>query len=159
MSDDEVHYVYMKGHGWVPKLGPVKSKDEEVWDRYWLVYMQDELLEAARREIRITGWHSQYNQRPVRYEPPLQQIPRTPDTYTRRSGNSAGTSNTYYYSNNGPILHNMILGDATEEELAQNSGSRYFPGTSSRPEPARPENQHERRAREYREALRRTRGR
>lgn len=43
------------------------------------------------------------------------------------------------------------------EELAENSGRRYFPGTSGQPELVAQENQHERRVREWREASERFR--
>lgn len=50
----------------------------------------------------------------------------------------------------------------TQNELAENTGRRYFQGANVAPERARQENQHERRTREYletRERLRRQRGR
>jgi hypothetical protein len=40
----------------------------------------------------------------------------------------------------------------TNDELAENSGSRYFPGSGAAAEPQRQESIHERRLREYREA-------
>jgi hypothetical protein len=45
----------------------------------------------------------------------------------------------------------------TQEELERNQNTRYYPGAGQAAEPARAENQHERRIREYREALERAR--
>lgn len=191
MSDDEVTYYYVKGQGWVPRLGPepepvkpapsgwtglvldgddgfyrrMREHQEEAERRMW--------VEAARqwaRGVRV----------PVQAGPWGQTVGRTrrrntddlPATYTM---NTVPPQDRYVVDNpaweTAPLRFthdevdgwtNLATGHGTRPAPANPEDireTRYYPGANVAPEPVRQENQHERRAREYREELERARRR
>lgn len=105
------------------------------------------------------------------YEPPQRaprQIPREPrrehprQVTTTQSHQTDALRYTYSYSGNNWASQDLPLWVSpsprtnnpprarTEAELAENSSTRYFPGSGAAAEPQRQESIHERRLREYR---------
>lgn len=175
MSDDEVTYHYVKGQGWVPRLGP-EPEPEPVktgWTLNGLLLQDDtfyqrmrEHQEEAERRMWADAARQWVNTAPMRVTTPAQANP------WRQMHQRVATRRNDYYT----------TGDNWAEDIAIYNGftprhrdveapprapvnpedireTRYYPGANVAPEPVRQENQHERRAREYREELERARRR
>lgn len=186
MSDDELTYHFVKGQGWVARLGPEFEPTPEPELRFpaW-----DERYDDTRRWLdAMREWRPQSSR--VRQSPSPQNFgsptrtqtaaPVTSDTYTQSNfryvtgtGTQSNNHNSgfigraqgYGYTHDDYFISDASYSrqtqqrphPATEEEIIRNSGRRYYPGSNT-PEERRPqENQHERRVREYREAIERTR--
>lgn len=151
MSDDEVHYVFVKGEGWVPRPGPEPETEDKLLLSY-ANYNADEIYIAANYERAAREW-----QRLIR-DIPTYHMP----TGTRVNTNEGTTTRHWRVAYQ---VHDEIILDYepnTPQQITRrepNPGTpgpatrtRYFAGAGERPvtEPIE-ETPRARNIREYRE--------
>lgn len=174
MSDDEITYQFIKGQGWVPRIGPEPepAPPKPPWHEEFALVAERAREEAMRdyaeiraRELRQVRERDRryFDVRTVTAQPTnWQQMYGRVNRQTRAAnfGYPGGTAANHRYDY---FVHDewvTVTNTPTPRPAPVNStpadpvASRYFPGANTPAERVTPqESQHERRAREYRESL------